>query len=285
LEKPQYGNFSTRHIVANVPETKSFVRVIQIPRMSDADAENAIPFEAENFIPLPIDQVYLDWQKLGEAEDKMNILIIASPKEYIDSYLGIFDKAGLTSMALEVESQSCARSFIAEESKDNVLIVDISASRTNLIMVENGHLQFSSTIPIAGNNFTESIAKGLGISNLKAEVVKVKVGIANTAEYPNIKILLLPVLNNLIAEIKNILQFQSQHSSNKVSKILLAGGGAKLSNIAEFMAPEFAVNPGAEIELANPWIHFKNLQNPPLSPYESLEFGTVIGLARRGIML
>jgi type IV pilus assembly protein PilM len=285
LQKPQFGKIDSNFVVASLPESKSFVRVIQIPRMSDGEAENAIPYEAESFIPLPIDQVYLDWQKIGTVAegDKMNILMIASPKEFVDKYLDVLDSTGLKPVALEVESQSCHRALIAADSAETTLVVDMESLRSSLIMVEDGSLQFTSTIPIAGNTFTESIAKALGVASVKAEEIKKKIGIANTAEYPNVKLALLPVLNNLSAEIKNILKFHNEHSARQVGKILLTGGSGKLKNLPEFLAAELAEAGVAKIEIANPWQNFAALENPPLDSYESLSYVTAIGLARRGV--
>lgn len=283
LQSPQFGRIATNHVVANLPETKSFVRVIQIPHMSEAEAESAVPFEAENFIPMPIDQVYLDWQILGEVGDKLSVLIIASPKEYVDAYLEILEKCSLKPVALEVESQSCHRALIDPGLKETALIVDMAALRTSLIMIEDGNLQFTSTIPIAGNNFTESIARTLGVSSAKAEMIKLKVGIANTAEYPNIKTSVLPVLNNLSAEIKNILRFHGEHSDKAVKKIILSGGSSKLKNLAEFLGPEFSDLPGLTVVLGNPWQNLKLSGSPPLEATEALSYTTAIGLAMRGV--
>lgn len=283
LDKPRFGQVGTDYVVASLPESKSFVRVIQIPRMSEAEAANAIPYEAESFIPLPIDQVYLDWQKLSDAGDKMNILIIASPRDFVDQYLGILEGAGLKVMALEVESQSCHRALVGRGNNETLLIVDLDANRSSLIMVEEGNLQFTSSVPIAGSAFTESIATALGVSSAKAEEIKRKVGIANTITYPNIKTSLLPVLNNLSGEIKSILKFHNEHSDHGVSRVLLAGGSAKLQNLAEFLAPQFSDYPNLKVELANPWLNFPGLQNPPLNAIDSLSFATVIGLAMRGL--
>ncbi len=282
LDKPQVGKIDSNYVVASLPESKSFVRVIQIPVMSDSEAENAIPFEAESFIPLPVDQVYLDWQKLGMVGDKMSILIIASPKEFVDKYLDILDKANLKPVALEVESQSCFRALVEKNSKETVLIVDIQTFRSNLIMVEEGKLEFTSSVPIAGNTFTESIARSLGVSSSKAEEIKKKVGIANTSEYPNIKIALLPTLNNLSAEIKGILKFYHEHSDKTVNKILFSGGGSKLKNLTEFLFPQFTEFVGLQAQLGNPWINLTGLKDPPMGAEEALNFVTVIGLAIRG---
>ena len=282
LLKAQYGRFNGNFVVASLPESKSFVRVIQIPVMSESEISTAVPVEAESFIPLPIDQVYLDWQILGKKEDKQEVLIIASPKEFVDKYLGILESAGLTVNALEVESQSCGRALIDTKSKPTCLIVDLDAFRTSLIMVEDGNLQFTSSIPIAGNTFTESIARLLGVSSQKAEIIKRKVGVANTAEYPNIRTGLLPILNSLSAEIKNIIKFHGEHSSSKVNKIFLAGGSARLKNLAQSLQPEFAQD-GITVEVGNPWVNLTGLKQPPLESEDSLSFTTAIGLAMRGM--
>jgi type IV pilus assembly protein PilM len=283
LNKPQYGKIDTNYVVASLPESKSFVRVIQIPKMSIAEAESAVPYEAENFIPMPIDQVYLDWQKIGETQDKMNVLMIASPKEFVDKYLEILDKADIKVAAFEVEAQSCHRALIPQGSQDTVLLVDISDNRTSLIMVEDGNLQFTSTIPIAGNSFTESLAKILGVSVAKAEEVKHKVGLSNTSEYPNIKTALLPVLSSLSAEIKNILKFHSEHSEKVVNKIILSGGSAKLKNIDMTLASQLSDVGLISVELGSPWVNLPQLKNSKMDALNSLGFVTAIGLAQRGV--
>ncbi len=283
LAKTQHGQLRGNHAIISLPESKSFVRVIQIPQMSDTEAEAAVPVEAESFIPLPVDQVYLDWQKIGDNGDKMNILIVASPKEFVDQYLSFLDAAGIKTAALEVESQSCLRALLPPGGKDTALVVDLDAYRSSLVMVEEGVLQFTSTVPIAGNNFTENIAKILGVSSIKAEEIKKKIGIANTADYPNIKIALLPALNNLVAEIKSILRFHGEHSEKQVERIILAGGSARMKNLAEFLKPEFAEFGNPSVELGNPWQSLPELKQPLLDPQTSLGFTTAVGLALRGI--
>jgi type IV pilus assembly protein PilM len=285
LDKPLYGKFTTNQAVLSLPESKSFVRVIQIPIMSESEAEKAVPFEAENFIPMPVDQVYLDWQKLDESGDKMNILLIASPKEFVDKYLNAVDQARITTLALEVESQSCLRAVMPKNSKETALLVNMNASKTNLIMVEKGSLQFTSTVPISGNTFTESIATSLGISSAKAEEIKKKVGISNTPDYPNVKTALLPVLNNLSAEIKNILKFHAEHSTEPAAKIILCGGSAKIKNLTEYLKPQLDEFGNIAVEIGNPGLNLNIDQKSPLYGNELLGFTATMGLAIRGASL
>jgi Tfp pilus assembly PilM family ATPase len=161
--------------------------------------------------------------------------------------------------------------------------LDVESFRTSLIMAEQGNLQFTSTIPIAGNSLTESLAKALGIASAKAEEIKKKVGLANTTEYPNIRSSLLPVLNNLTAEIKNILKFHSEHSDKQVERVVLCGGGARLNNLAEFLAQNLADAGVVKVEQAKPWQNLPQIAAPPLDESTSLSFVTAIGLAIRGV--
>ncbi|MCL5009051.1 MAG: type IV pilus assembly protein PilM [Patescibacteria group bacterium] len=282
LEKPQFGKINSKYVVASLPESKSFVRVIQVPLMSDSEIDGAVPFEAENFIPMPLDQVYMDWQKLGVTGDKLNILIIASPKEFVENYLKVLDNVGLKTVALEVESQSCHRALVPEGSKDTLLLADLQAFRSTLVMVEQGQLQFTSSIPIAGNAFTESIARALGVSSAKAEEIKRKVGFANTADYPNIRTSLLPILTNLAAEIKNVLRFHNERSSVQVAKVLLCGGSARLNNVSDFLNAELS-DMGVKVELGHPWANLPNMKKVPLSETDALGFTKAIGLGLRGL--
>lgn len=284
LQKPAYGRINTNRVIVSLPETKSFVRVIHLPTMSDAELENAVPFETEAYIPLPIDQVYFDWQALGVKDGRMAILIIASPKETVDKYIHTLEKAHLNLVAIEVESQSLERALIVPGSAETSLIVDLDSFKTNLIMVEQGNLQFSSSIPIAGNSFTERIAQTLSVSNEQAEKIKRQIGIDNSPEYPNIKTALLPVLNNLSAEIKNILKFHYDHSQEKVAKVILSGGSAKMKNLPEYLETALKDGEGIKIEVANPWQNIPHLQEPPLSAFDSLGLTAAIGLVMRTLM-
>jgi len=283
LVRPQFGRITTNRVVVSVPESKSFIRVIQIPEMSESQAENAVMFEAEAYIPLPMDQVYFDWQILRREGGKMEVLIIASPKEFVDKYLAAMEKINLKLVGVEVESQGVVRTLIKPGSEENTLIADLDAYKTALIMVVRGSLQFTSSIPIAGNNFTDRIAQALTVPTVKAEAIKREFGLANTTEYPNLKTYLLPVVNDLAAEIKNILHFHYDHSEQKITKLLLSGGSAKVKHLDEYLAPMLTDFPELKVEVANPLANLGNLAATTLTPYEALSFTTAIGLALRNL--
>lgn len=296
IGKPKYGKITTDMVIASIPETKSFVRVISMPTMTEEEAAEAIPWEAEAYIPMPISQVYLDWLILGPSlteKDKMKVLITAAPRDYVDDYTNILKEAGLKPLALEVESQATARS-LAPKASETVMIVDIDTVRTSLIIYERDTLQFTSSIPIAGNVFTESIAKALTISFVEAEKVKREYGLDESYNKGVIRRALAPALSNLVTEIQNTIRFYEEHAASptdKINRLLLAGGSSKLKHLPSYLQEKFLKVaaestlrslPQFAVELGNPWIRVIQAgQTPPLSREDSLGYATAIGLALR----
>lgn len=279
LSAPQHGSFTTNRVIVSIPESKSFIRVMEMPIMSEDMAENAIMFEAEAYIPVPMDQVYFDWQIIGKKMNTMDVLLIASPKEYVDAYMKIIEDAGLKLCGIEVEAQSVARALVPVDVDEPILIVDMDAFKTAMIIVERNVLQFTSSVPIAGNTFTEKMATTLSIKPSEAEKLKREVGLANTVEYPNLKTAMSPEVENLASEIKNVLKFHYDHSETHIKQILLTGGGAKLKHVGEVLPSMLEIYAPLEVTVANPLEHIPNLEHAELSPYEALSFTTAIGLA------
>lgn len=283
LAKPQKGRFTSKDVAVNLPEAKCFVRVIHVSEMSDAEIDAAVPFEAESYIPVPIDQVYLDWQRLGAVDGRVELLLVASPKDFVDAVLSGVQQAGLTPVSLEVQSLCLARALVAPGTAESMLIVDMKGSGTDLVMVERGHIQFSSTIPIAGASITDAVAKGLDVPPKRAEEIKAIAGFGNTEEYPNLKTLLLPVMNSLVAEIKQVMTFHAQHSSERITKVLLVGGSARLKGLTEFLTESLGEKEGLVVQLAGPTVNVHVALPEELDGDKILPYAAAVGLAMKGL--
>jgi type IV pilus assembly protein PilM len=283
--KPSVGKFTTRDVVVNLPEARCFVRVIHVSSMSDSEIDAAVPFEAESYIPIPIEQVYLDWQRIGEVDGRVALLLVASPKQFVDQVLSAVSQAGLVCTALEVESLGLARALIPPGEQSATLIVDMKAAASNLVMVEKDSILFTSTVQIAGNSITDAIAHGLELPTQRAEEVKAEAGFGNTEEYPNLKTLLVPVANSLIAEIKQVMAFHDQHSTVAIGKIILVGGTAKLKHLAEFIKESLVDRPGLEVLQGDPTVNIHVTLPAELMGEAILPYVAVVGLAMRGFVI
>ncbi len=280
----------TKFVVCSVPEAKSFVRTLTIPKMAESEIGTALPFELEQDIPVPVDQVYLDWQIIKDGGDKLEVLAHATPKDYIDALVSSLRKAKLVPVAMELESQATARALISRDlATKSVLIVDPATKLTSFIIVDNGIIQYTSSIPIAGNAFTESISRNLGVTAPQAEKMKQELGLTGDKGL-EVRKAILPILDNLVDEIKNVIRFFEEHETThkSIDTILLCGGSAKLTGIAEYISDRLnlgSVRSAAKVILADPWANVAvDPKIPvPLDRLSALGYTTVIGLALRGV--
>ncbi len=281
---------STKYVICSIPEAKSFVRTLNIPKMSDKEIEGAIPYELEQDIPIPVDQVYLDWQILHDSSDKMEILVTAATRDYVDSLVNALKMVNLVPVAMELESQATARAIIGKDDEQKtVLIADIATQQTSFIIVDNGVIQYTSSVPIAGNAFTDSIARNLGLPKGEAEKLKRTTGLTSEAKAGKVRASILPILDNIIDEIKNVVRFFEDHDTNqrKIQNIILCGGSAGLMGVTDYISAR--INLGStkgsiQVDLGNPWVNLNGytMKTDGTKSDEILGYSTVAGLALRG---
>jgi len=306
LTKIKGEKIRTKYVITSLPEEKSFLQVIQMPRMPEEDLKSAVIYEAENYIPLPIEEVYLDSQLVPpviNSLDHFDVLLAVLPKKTVDPYISCLKSAGLKPKVLEIESSSIGRALIKDEvtTRPNLLI-DFGATRTSFIIFSGHSLRFTSSIPVSNQHFSQLIAKNLGVDFNEAEKLKIKYGLEERVkleiknekneikkEKGQVFEALIPALVDLIQQIKRYLNYYQTHAvhehlppnSKGVAKIFLCGGGANLKGLPELFSLELKL----PVELGNPWINIlpEGEKNPPLSFEESLRYTTALGLALRGI--
>lgn len=293
FKSAKYKGLSTKYVSASLPEEKSFLEVIQMPKMTEKELESAVLFEAENYVPMPIDKLYLDFKVINQNIESLNhvdVLIVAMPKTTVDSYNSCLKKAGLIPTVLEVESQTIVRSLVKKEtSLIPLVLIDLGKDDTDFIIFSGDSIRFTCSIPISSQQITEAISSEMNISLAEAEKIKINFNLTkknDSLESQKIASIIESILSNLAGEIKKYLDFHRdhishEHSINKNSidgeKIILSGGGSELEGITEFLFQKLKI----PVELADPWVNvpFKNNKKFVLSGKRSLSFSKAIGLA------
>lgn len=286
VAKIEGEKIKTKYVVASLPEKKAFLQVIQVPVMEKEELKTAIPFEAENYIPLPIEDVYLDFQVLPftSKADYFDVLIAAVPKNIVDSYVFCIKKAGFIPKALEVESQSIVRSLIKNHvSPFPILIIDFGRSTTSFIIFSDHSLRFTSSMSFSSQKLTEAISKDLKISIENAEKLKLKYGLeaskGNSKSKQAIKVM-TPLLAGFLKQARKYINYYQTHAKGKIEKIFLSGQGINLKGLPDFISSELDIS----TEYANPWVNiipgsFKKVPQLPFK--ESFGYTTALGLALR----
>ena len=232
IKKVRGGKLKTNYVVASLPEEKAFLQVIQMPRLPEEDLKSAVIYEAENYIPTPLEEVYLDYQivpPIYDHLDHLDILIAALPKKTVDPYLSALKLAGFVPKVLEIESMAIARALIkGGATTQPILLIDLGATRTSFIIFSGQSLRFTTSIPVSSTSFTEIISKNLGVTLAEAERLKIKYGLEEKIkinigdEKTNIKKergkifeALIPALIDLVQQIKRYLDYYQTHASHE----------------------------------------------------------------------
>ena len=294
LSKTKEGKLKTKCVIASLPEEKAFLEVIQMPKLKPEELKDAVLLGAENYIPLPPEDVYLDFQivePLLDHLDHTDVLIAALPRKIVDPYVESIKKAGLQLRALEIESLSIARALVKNETSSSpILIVDFGANKTSFVIFSGHSVRFTSSVPISSQAITNDIAKELNLPSKEAEVLKIKIGLEKEISPGKTLKAISSVLDSLVTEIEKCLGYYQGHifhehlpaGSKGINKILLSGGGVNLKGLPEFLTMATRL----PVETGSPWINILEApikKIPPL-PYEkSLAFTTALGLALRGL--
>lgn len=283
----EMDGFVSGSAVVSVPESKVFIRVVEMPLLLDSEAEQAIRWETENNIPVSIDSVYFDWQILDRKEKVMSVLIVAIAKKIIDNYLDALDYIGIETVVFEPESIATGRSLLQEKDSSCLAILDIGKENSSLSFYQKGFPIFTTSYSISGDSFTDLAMKFLKLDVQEAESYKLRIGLGrNLAEKKEAYKIFSPALNSLVKETQRAIEFFNNNlreicsKKETINKIIICGGGSNLKGLNTFLT----INLKMEVTQYNPWkkILLKN-SLPPLSHEKSQSFCTVIGLALREI--
>lgn len=281
----------SKQAVAALPSASVFSSVINIPAAPGKDLAEAVRWEAKKIIPLPLEEMILDWKVLtpesgagGEAgaaiqQKTTRVLLTAAAKNLVKKYLDIFKGAGLNLVSLETETFALVRSLVGVD-KSTIIIVDMGAASTAISIIENGIPFLNRSLNVGGINLTKEIAASLGTDFNQAEQMKYDVGMsaASGGGVPKIIERSLAMLLNEIKYCANIYQSQESSQGKRIEKIILTGGGALLPNFVEYLGS--ALN--MRVYIGNPWarmIYPEELR--PILDEIGPRFSVAIGLAMR----
>lgn len=274
---------TTQYAAISLPEENAFFQTVQISKMKGSRMREAIEYEAEESIPLPVEDIYLDYQVVGSGRSKLNVLFAALPKKVVDSRISIIKRAGLFPVVAEIESMSVVRALVARENTpESLLLIDIGEDKTILTVFSKGVIIFTSYILISSSDLTEKIAKDNDISKYKAEKLKIEHGLIDE-ERRDVADSLSSLLEDMVEEIKkhlayyNSCGFKFQNSEdNELEEIIICGGGAKLKGLPQFLSDKL----GLEVKKGDPFVNVSDKCKDEISG-DGLEYATAFGLALR----
>lgn len=275
---------TTSEVSASLPSSKVITRIIEIPIMSDTELSESIEWEAEQYIPMPLSKVKIDYAVIDKQEDKnkMKILLVAAPISIIERYQRIITLSGLTPQALETEILAGARSISNSfPTLSNILIFSLGAATCEVGLLHNNLLVYSKSYPLSGNTLTRAISEELGFELPQAEEYKKTYGLDEKKLEGKVYTTLLPLFGNIFEDMeKTVVYFKEQYPNEELKGIVIYGGGAKLPGLVLTVTKRL----GIDSQVNNPFINLSVDPNilPSLTSDAPI-YTAAIGLALKEI--
>lgn len=219
------------------------VRYVSMRQMSDEELKRTIPFEADKYIPFGMEEVVLDCQRLGEAGEgqDMRVVLVAVKRAFIEERVRRLREVGLRPVIVGVDCLALGNAFELTADRDGpdaarvVAVIDIGATTTNVDMVDALSTCWSRELYVAGEQFTEHIARRLGVDYSQVEELKRQPG----EQEEEIREAIAPVLDDLRNEIMLTFDFFESEADKEVEALYFCGGSSALPGLVDYFAQVF----------------------------------------------
>lgn len=278
----QDAKISTDHVILGLPSAKVFSTVVDLPQLSREELEHSIGYQAEQYIPMPLDKVKLDYVSLGVSPSdpqSQEVLLISAPNTYTESRLELLESIGLNVVAIEPDSVALCRALTPVSYTGACIVLDMGARSTDLIVVYGGAPRLIRSIAVGGETLVKSAMQNLNTDYKQAVQFVSKFGLAQDKLEGQVFKALKSSMEGLIEEIKKSIKFFSgRYQQVKIDKIIISGGASRLPEFPLYLANNTAM----PVEIGNAWTntnYSSTLHDTLLSI--SSQFSVATGLALR----
>lgn len=297
------AGFASKDAVSALHNFDVFSSVINVPSSRHELLAESIKIEARKFVPMQMEDVILDWKVLtledaardkkgkagsreaplfGEEDKTVDVLLTAAPRRLVKKYVDIFKIAELNLLSLETESFAFIRALMDARDDAPILLLDIGAVSTDIIIAERQAPIIIRSIDVGGDSITAAIAKNMRIALERAEQFKRDVGVFDGKTGEDTR-MITEIIGSSFMPVINEIQYSIdlyKSRSRSLEKIVLSGGGSRMAGLSDFLQTTFYL----PVYMGNPWY---KIETPPELEDALLELGPIftvaIGLALKEI--
>ncbi len=256
------GKIPSNNVVLSVPTARTYARTFTLPLEAEANLQEAINLEAEQYIPVPLAQLYTDHQVIEYNKDNLVVLMCAVPKTIVDACIDAAKQANLEVIMVEPGINAVARLLtLTEDGHLPTVIVDIGPTTTDIAILD-GSIRVTGSIVIGGNTFTLDIAKKMKVPLENAHQLKVLHGLGAGPRQAKITNALEPNLKRIIAETKKVMRYYNERlgATRKLEQVIVVGGGSGIPGLGDYFTNALVM----PARLASPWqvLDFGKLTQP-----------------------
>lgn len=291
-----HTKFSSKKVVIGVANGKVIVRQVDLPWMPADELRQSLPFQVQEFIPIPVDQAVLDFLALDEYEAEsggrmLRGLLVAASRDMVMSAVEAVQAAGLVPSMVDLTSFALLRSLSGTADPDAgarvEAVVDIGARVTNIVIHENGIPRFVRILLMGGADITEAVAERMGVPVGQAETLKQEVGLSSLMSEDQHDQTISRVMDAsgqaFIDEVRGSLDYYlASTGSAPISTLVVSGGGGRLAGLADRLAqatriPVVVGSPIAPLQMGSTGLTPEQIAY--LEPLAAVPVGLALGAA------
>ncbi len=298
-----------KRVIVGVGNQKVVIRVIDFPYMEKQELKSALQFQAQDYIPIPVEEVILDYEVIGDyttesGERMLQVILVAAQREMIQNVISAVEGAGLKPEVIDVTAFAIARSLLHElkppslteepRPAETTALINVGAGITSVVIAEESLVKFARVVPLAGDDWTQAVADSLGITFEEGEDLKVRIGLPPLVgdrfmDIPSelldraevVQDVLEREVTRFIGEVKRSFDYYLAQAPVEMKRVIVNGGSAKLKNFVPYLEKALEV----EVVFGHP---LEKVQLSPRLSREALEedelsLAISLGLALRGI--
>lgn len=277
----------TKEAAVAVAGSAVITKIIEMnTALTDSEMENQIIVEADQYIPYPLSEVAIDFERqesLDPNSDFVDVLLAACRKENVESRVGALEAGGLKAQVVDIEAYAMERAYgllqdqLSTVDPQTVAILDIGATVTTLHVLSHGKTIYTREQLFGGRQLVEDVQRRFGMSAVEAEAGIRRGTLPDEFEQE----ILAPFKDAAVQQVSRSLQFFFSSSQyNDVDQIVLVGGVAAIEGLSELVREQIAT----PTVVANPFLNLSlgSKINKTLLTNDAPALMIACGLAMRG---
>ena len=263
------------------------VKRLSLPSMSQAELAEAIPWEAEQYIPFDLSEVQLDYQLVNQEGDatktSLDVLLVAAKKDRIDDRAAVIAQTGRKPAVLDIEAFALANAYemnYPERSDALAALIHVGRSLTIVCLLEKGEPVFTRDISIGGQVHVDAVMRELGHTGIDELVAKriLHGQFPGDVSPEQVAAVLREASAQLVLEVRKTVDFyRATAPVEKLSRIVVSGGAYQAVGLVDLLASEF----GAPVDVFDPFRRVSKPSRAIGADVTGPAYAVAVGLAMR----
>ncbi len=269
------SGIKSKNVILGVMNQDVIVRFAPFPKVEDEKLKGLIQFQSQEYLPMPINTLILDYIVLDEFKKNdatmVEVLLVAAKKTMIEGFVKTCEKAQLKLQDIDVSTLSLIRLLSEQDSNTSVAFADFYSEMAGILLLKNGVPRLSRIIPVSFKNKNDQkcLPERLSIAGTKEPAPYDEDDVRKWSE-------------SLAEEINSSIDFyQSQKGASIVEKVYVCGNGIGFKGLLGNMCEKFDI-PFKLISTSNK-LNIKLKNDISSDGFSESDFAVCISLALRGL--